>query len=279
MIEASPECKYFGPDIKFTIQASCGPLLEMCEDGVIQIIHHSLTEFILNFNVEHIGMNQKSRDFAIVDSQAVHRKIARTCINYLTSGCFKTWQFAEFRDHEPEERQSLFLQFYFLRYAILEWPFHVAKAGDDRELLDKLGEFCRDGNHHYEAWNDIWRACQGEDVPRHCSALHVSAYTGLYTLTQYLLSQGSDPDSKDEDGRTPIVYAIMKGRHEIVSLLLRNNASHDVKVETYLHPTKINSLIHYACKLKHVQALCALLDGGMSPVVKDDGLSTSGKYY
>jgi ankyrin repeat protein/Cdc6-like AAA superfamily ATPase len=279
MIEASPECKYFGPDIKLTIQASCGPLLEICEDGVIQIIHHSLTEFILNRDVEHIEMNQKSRDFAILDSKAVHGKIARTCINYLASDCFREWQFTEFRDHEPEERQSLFLQFYFLRYATLEWPFHVAKAGDDRELLDKLGEFCRDGNHDYEAWNDIWRACQGEDVPRRCSALHVSAYTGLFTLAQYLLSQGADPDSKDEDGRTPILYAVMKGHHEIVSLLLRNNASHDVKVDTYLQPTKIKSLIHFACKLNHVQALCALLDGGMSPVAKDDGLSTSGQYY
>lgn len=286
MIEALPERKYFGPDVKLAIQTSCGPLLEVCEDGVIQIIHHSLTEFLLNRNVEHIEMTNRNREFAIIDSQAVHRMIARTCIHYLTSGCLQQWKLTRDHDeHEPQERQSLFLQFYFLRYTALEWPFHIAKAGNDTELLEKLSEFCRDGNHDFEAWNDIWRACQGEKLPRRFSAIHVAAYTDLLNWAQYLLSHGVDPDSKDgqevdsEDGwryvsanehpRTPLMYAVMKDHHEIVSLLLKHNASHDLQINLAEYGKEWHSMVYYACKLNNVQALRALLNGGVNPMAKE----------
>jgi ankyrin repeat protein len=278
MIEASPERIYFGSDVKLAIKTSCGPLLEICEDGVIQIIHHSLTEFILNRDVEHIAMNHQNREFAIIDSQAVHRKIAHTCIDYLTSGCFQQWKLTKYRVYEPKERQSLYLQFYFLRYATLEWPLHVAKAGDDLELLERLGEFCRDGNHDYEAWNDLWRAGQGEDVPQRCSALHVAAYTGLSSLAQCLLSQGADPDSKDDDGRTPLMYAVMKNHDKVVSILLRNKASHD-KVVTGRYASTKHSLLYYACKLNHTPVVRALINGGVDPMAIENELRTSKTAY
>lgn len=278
MIEASPGRIYFGSDVKLAIKTSCGPLLEICEDGVIQIIHHSLTEFILNRDVEHIVMNNQNREFAVVDSQAVHRKIAHTCIDYLTSGCFQNWELTEYRNHEPQERQSLYLQFYFLRYATLEWPFHVAKAGDDMELLAKLGEFCQDGNHDYEAWNDIWRAGQGEDVPQRCSPLHVAAYTGLSSLAQYLLSQGADPDSKDDDGRTPMMYAVMKNHDQVVSILLQNNASRG-EVVTGAYGTRKHSLLYYACKLNHTPVVRALISEGLDPMAKENEFRSSGTTF
>ncbi|KAJ5675173.1 uncharacterized protein N7477_005107 [Penicillium maclennaniae] len=256
-------------NVKNAIRNTCGPLLEVCEDGVIQIIHHSLTEFILNRDVEHTRMANENREIAVVDSTAVHGMIAQTCLQYLSNGCLRKWAI---EGHKPNERKALFLQFYFLRYAVTEWPFHVARAGDSNaELLQQLEQFSQDanqtGNQNYEAWNNLWRSCQG-DVPKRCSILHVTAYAGLVSYAKYLLFRGLNPDTKDEDGRTPLVYAVMKGQHDMVELLLQHGASLDVKVDKS-SSGQGKSLIHYACKLNRISVLQALIQGGADPMVKE----------
>lgn len=269
MIESLPDRGGLDPEcnVKNAVRTTCGPLLEVCEDGAVQIIHHSLTEFLLNRDVEHTQMLHRSRDYATVDSPAVHTMIARTCLQYLTSGPLRQWEVTKHRGDRPSDRKSLFLKFYFLRYAVLEWPFHVKKAGSSNdELLRHLNKFCQDGSHDYEAWNDIWRTNRN-DIPD-CSVLHVTAYVGLVSFASYLLSRGSDPDVKDEDGHTPLVYAVMKGQHEMVSLLLQHDASHDIKIKTnYYGPRQ--SLITYACRLNHVAVIRALVNGGVDPMAKD----------
>lgn len=273
MIESLPDRAGLDPEcnVKDVIRNTCGPLLEVCEDGVVQIIHHSLTEFILNRDVEHTKMANEKREIAAVDSTTVHGMIARTCIQYLTNGCLQKWAIG---GHRANERKNLLLQFYFLRYAVMEWPFHVARAGgSNAELLQQLEHFSQDAdqssNQDYEAWNQLWRTFQ-DDVPIRCSILHVTAYAGLDSFARYLLSRGSNPDTKDKDGRTPLEYAVMKGNHEMVRILLQHGASHDVKVDKS-SSGQGKSLIYYACKLNRVSVLHALIQGGADPMAKELG--------
>ncbi|KAJ5211656.1 uncharacterized protein N7498_003302 [Penicillium cinerascens] len=270
MIESLPDRGGLDPEcnVKNAVRTTCGPLLEVCEDGAIQIIHHSLTEFLLNRDVEHTQMMHRSRDYATIDPPAVHTMIARTCLQYLTNGPLRQWEITKHGGDRPSDRKSLFLKFYFLRYAVLEWPFHVNKAGGSNdELLGHLDTFCKDGSHDYEAWNDIWRADR-DDIPNCCSVMHITAYAGLVPFASYLLSRGSDPDVKDEDGHTPLVYAVMKGQHEMVSILLQHGASHDIKIKSKDY-TPPQSLITYACRLNHVTVIRALINGGVDPMAKD----------
>jgi hypothetical protein len=50
-------------DAKLAVRNSCGPLLEICEDEVVQILHHSFTEFLLNLKVSHVQIPREEDDF------------------------------------------------------------------------------------------------------------------------------------------------------------------------------------------------------------------------
>ena len=62
-------------------------------------------------------MSRLSRDDPVVDSGAVHSMLAQICLRYLASGPLREWKVGKGKDEE-RERRSLFLKFYFLRYAI-----------------------------------------------------------------------------------------------------------------------------------------------------------------
>ncbi|KAJ5594953.1 uncharacterized protein N7459_001161 [Penicillium hispanicum] len=274
MIEALPDRAGLDPDrdVKMAIRTTCGPLLEVCEDGVVQIIHHSLTEFILNRDVEHTQMAQQSREFAAVDSPAVHGMIARACIRYLSNGCLQQWDIME---RTKRNRTTLLLEHYFLNYAIEQWPFHLNMAvHSDTDLLELAGQFCRDENKNYEAWKNLWAEDKKELSGEDCSPLHIAAYCGITRFAAYLLSMGADPNSKDTDDRSPLVYAVMKGHDGMVSLLLHHNADHDIRIKGG------QTLIHYACKLNHVHVLHALIEGGADPMAKGHQCrGCGGSYY
>ncbi|KAJ5336641.1 uncharacterized protein N7506_004663 [Penicillium brevicompactum] len=169
-------------DAKLAIRTTCGPLLEVCEDGVIQIIHHSLTEFVLNRDVTHTQMSNHERSFSGFHAPTVHAMITKICVNYLSSGCLDGISTETKRPSEDDGwavNKELALRFYFLRYAIVEWPFHASKAVEfDDGLLPFLENFCTDGNHSYEAWKKLW-SYNTHGVPKKdhpCTLLHFAEF-------------------------------------------------------------------------------------------------------
>lgn len=49
--------------------------------------------------------------------------------------------------------------------------------------------------------------------------LHCAAERGRLEIVQLLLTRGADPNEKDEDGATPLYYARMHGRTEVIRVL------------------------------------------------------------
>lgn len=91
-------------DAKLAVRTTCGPLLEVCEDEVVQIIHHSFTEFLLGSKLSHIQMTiQEVGEFPLIVPSAAHEMIARACINYLPSGCFDAWEVFERSENVADE--------------------------------------------------------------------------------------------------------------------------------------------------------------------------------
>ena len=78
-----------GQQTKSAVRTCCGPLLEICEDEVVQIIHHSLTEFLLDPDISHVQMETEIERFPVINSFEAHKTITSACLDYLTSGCYK----------------------------------------------------------------------------------------------------------------------------------------------------------------------------------------------
>ena len=257
-----------GIDAKMGIRTTCGPLLEVCEDGVIQILHHSLTEFALDRDVSHTRVANHKRQFAVLDSPSVHGMITRTCLDYLQlalSDCPKEGQW-EIRGAD------LYLKFYFLHYAVTEWTFHAAIASaSDTSINDCLVEFLRPENPAYEPWKALlpeireppWNSQKtSKDFP----ALFIPLTSGIPGLADRLLQDNANPDWQDKDGVTLLMRAIERGYTGIAKLLLRHKARHDLGPKTGTRP------VHTAVRHNNVEALRDLLEAGADVMAEEPGV-------
>ena len=74
---------------KEIVRIACGPLLEIMEDEVVQILHHSFTEFLLDTD----RPCKDSPQFPVIDLMTAHRNIAITCLALPTGRmCSRTVQ-------------------------------------------------------------------------------------------------------------------------------------------------------------------------------------------
>src|ERR1700712_1853407 len=67
---------------KEIVRGACGPLLEIMEDEVVQILHHSFTEFLLDTSRSQDTTKGIAR-FPVLDPTVCHVDIALTCLRYL----------------------------------------------------------------------------------------------------------------------------------------------------------------------------------------------------
>jgi ankyrin repeat protein/nucleoside-triphosphatase THEP1 len=261
-------------DAKLAVRSCCGPLLEICEDEVVQIIHHSFTEFLLDPDVRHIQMNSKhSVRFSVIDPSITHKMITLACLNYLRD-CFADWTVLDrwtFTDDRwdfghrgtySRPHKDLMLRSHFLQYSAQNWPFHAAKvAGDDSEIRQHLDEFLQSESHDFESWKDFWLEFK-TDIPANLTPLHISAYCGLVEYTEHLLTgvAKADLDIQDAFERTPIAYAAMAGQSDAVAVLLKYGARYDLPDRTGLLP------IHHAAKVNRARVVRKLLEAGAEPL-------------
>ncbi|KAE9363978.1 ankyrin [Stipitochalara longipes BDJ] len=280
-------------DTKLSIRTCCGPLLELCEDQVIQIIHHSFTEFLLDPDQQHVQITSKDCvRFPVLDPAHVHRTIATTCIKYLRNGCFNEWEIPDRsihkqthfeldddlatitrrfggRDRHTKPQKNLILQYPFLEYAT-HWPLHADKLiGVDAQLFEQLDHFMQDGNHDFESWKQFWDRCITA-VPENFSPLHVAAQCGLTAYAEHLLRKDVDPNMTDSYKRTPAIYAAMEGHARALEILIEHGA--------HLEDADIRGLapIHHAARRNQPAALRVLLNLGADPLLAK---STEDRYY
>lgn len=255
-------------DAKVAVRTACGPLLELCEDGVIQIIHHSLTEFFRDPNISHVRRTEgTSGDTPVLDSTKAHAHIARTCISYLLSGDFDvnlpSGALGQQYNIKLKERMQ---QFPLLQYSALYWPVHAAEAdSSDEELLAIIDSLLRHNPVKFDTWKDYYRASRGGLIAS-SSALHVAAFAGLRRYVERIVSD-MDVDITDEWDKTPLAYAAKAGHADIATLLLQHGAHHGAVDKNGMAP------VHHAANENRPRAMRALLEGGADPMLpksKDD---------
>jgi ankyrin repeat protein len=112
-------------------------------------------------------------------------------------------------------------------------------------------------------------------------------------LLQLLLDYGTNPDCKDREGTTAMFTAIQAVRIDLMALLLDHGANpnlpgpkHPLWPSTYqpealqlllsrgADPRKSPGLMELAASIKNIDSISILLDAGISPNIKKDGIYT-----
>ncbi|KAH8669767.1 ankyrin repeat-containing domain protein [Tricladium varicosporioides] len=288
MINALPDRGGLTPDqdAKFAIRSTCGPLLEVCEDEVVQIIHHSFTEFLLDMNESHVKLSTgDTRTFPVLDSLSTHRELASTCIKYLTNGCFSDYRTynGHINDSSPTghqstttDQKSLMLRYSFLQYSAEFWHVHAAKPQHEAsELFEDLDNFLQEDNLDFLSWREMWAGMKSAN-PGKMTPLHIAACCGLRFYVDHLLKKVVSPDIEDQGGRTPLAYAAIEGHPEIATSLLKAMAKHNLPDCTGLAP------MHYAAKMNHAAVIKVLLKYGADaniPQTKEERAYAPSRQY
>ncbi|RDL31844.1 Glucanase [Venustampulla echinocandica] len=264
---------------KQVTRTACAPLLEILEDGTIQVIHHSFTEFLLDHDRQ---VSEQGVQFPVLDPNAIHRKMAETCVTYLQSGCLVPKDAkAEFVqmcdalcDHgdwpcprapvqkDPYEYRQARLQYPFLEYAVRKWTWHAGHYDiEETEFFDLVSRFMDGINTAFQRWLILeWHAKYPVTEAQIPSRLHVAAYAGMTKYASSLIKSGQRVESPDLNERTPLHWAAEKGHTKVVSLLLQHGAIPDPADFKGLKP------LHLAAKNNHAGIVRLLLQAGVDPL-------------
>ncbi|KFY82446.1 hypothetical protein V500_10542 [Pseudogymnoascus sp. VKM F-4518 (FW-2643)] len=264
---------------KQVTRKACAPLLDILEDGTIQVIHHSFTEFLLDHNRQKSGQGVQ---FPVLDPSAIHRKLVETCVTYLQSGSLVPKdvkpEFVQMCDalcdhgdwpcprapvqKDPYEYQQARLQYPFVEYAVSKWTWHAGHYGiEDTGLFDLVSLFMDGINTAFQRWLILeWHAKYPVTEAQIPSRLHVAAYAGMTKYASSLIKSGQGVESPDLNERTPLHWAAEKGHIKIVSLLLQHGATPDSADFKGLKP------LHLAAKNNHADVVRLLLQAGVDPL-------------
>ncbi|MCJ1439307.1 hypothetical protein MMC27_008699 [Xylographa pallens] len=121
---------------------------------------------------------------------------------------------------------------------------------------------------------DIPRPCEpvenGLGSPR-ISPLHTASKRGHVKIVRLLLEHDADCDIQDDDGRTPLIHAMVGGHEEVAGLLLSYGAS----VQIADHQSR--SALHWAVMGRHDRLLNMLLKHCVGNKMVVDGLTRDGR--
>ena len=154
--------------------------------------------------------------------------ITKACLTYLSFHSLVA-SMSEDILQRTQGLQSRFQDHVLLPYAANYWIQHAQRGWND-EIEQQILEFLENSQRVSSCIEVIfWQQNYGVRVGRKVTALHMSAFLGLDTVTSTLLKDGHEPTLKDTDGCTPLFYTIYpypgaskKGQETVVKLLLKN---------------------------------------------------------
>ncbi|KAH8744343.1 Het-eN, partial [Hyaloscypha sp. PMI_1271] len=194
---------------------SCG-LAEVTPSShaqVIQFIHPSVEHFFVQQGLSALDGSLTLTDSAI---GMAHFRLSRICIRYLAM---------EEIGRSTSYKRS---DFPFLHYATTSWVAHT-KQSDDRSVSqeDLLELFAWPSSDLVELWVRVYgiiKKYSGDCPPEGTSLVHVMSKYQVVGLLKTILQRadqiGTDINTKDSLGRTPLSYAAERGHEAVVKLLL-----------------------------------------------------------
>lgn len=277
------------PDIpKAIARSACTPLLEILEDETVQVIHHSFTEFLIDAERITKCSQDIKRQFPVLNSNDVHRKLMMICLTYLQSGALRpnkkargkaaggsNWsecaKCGEWHCECSEDEEWCFdyqqarLQYTFLEYAADYWAYHASYYDvEDVDFFHIINTFLDTNSVDFRTWLSIsWNSKSTKRFPvgdQKPSALHIAAYTGLSKYALTILHEGQYIEALDAEGRTPLHWACRRNHPKIVALLLQNGANPDPEDGRGIKP------IHEAAKKNYAAIVKMLLEAGVDPL-------------
>ncbi|KAL9109201.1 MAG: hypothetical protein Q9227_006126 [Pyrenula ochraceoflavens] len=261
-------------DTKDIARTACGPLLEIMEDETVQILHHSLTEFLLD--TSRVRRNPENKpQFPVIDPAIAHYRIAIACFTRLrldSSDLESRAEIPTLAEHsdifyyagrvvaQGPSHQTLCIRYPGLAYTASFWYHHCKYCSSG--LMDYLDQFCDPATPQFRTWLAFMSAETDQRVPLiQVSALHIAAGLGLPDWAEYLVRKGVDIDARDGTENSPLFWAAKGGHTEVVDLLLKAGAKGDIDGRDGLMPLHISALRN------HAQVTKLLLAAGVAPTI------------
>ncbi|TEY74291.1 hypothetical protein BOTCAL_0074g00210 [Botryotinia calthae] len=177
------------------IVAVCAGLVTIDEESdIIRLVHYTAKQYF-----------ERTQRFLFPDAEA---EIARTCLTYLSFDAFESGFCPTDEKFEARLRSNVLYD-----YAARNWGHHVREAsiGVGQIILNFLE-------------NEAKISSSSQALMAFGSSSGYSGYSqtnGHEALVELLLVEDSvDPDSKDSNNRTPLLYAAWYGYEALVKLLL-----------------------------------------------------------
>lgn len=269
-LEASPHASKYDKDSKEVVRVACGPLLEIMEDEIVQILHHSFTEFLLDTERAHRSASEVHQ-FPVIDPATAHRAITLTCIARLHGGAFAEYPMDidtsmdeavianSYYGHKPKQFdfRNAFLRYPLVNYAARKWPYHAKYFTDeDENLFHSLEQFCDPQSPHFRAWLALLSG--DNSIAMHkVTHLHVAAAFGLRAWTKHLIKNKSPLDALDSSQNSPLFWCAQGGHSEVAKLLLEAGAKPNIDGYDGLKP------LHTAASRNYAGVVKLLLAHGM----------------
>jgi len=259
------------------IIAVCAGLVTIDEESnIIRLVHFTTQEYF---------QRTKARWFPTAEED-----ISIICVTYLSFRQFKTGTC----DTDDELKQRLQSNPLY-NYAARNWGHHARKALDlsqdtrasfTGEYNVKLEESFKTASQavidFLEREENIRAATQAlreaerwspfqnysQEFARQMTALHINAYFGVEEAAKALLNKGAAIESKDNSGRTPLIWAAENGHEALVKLLVDEGAA--IESKDSFGQTPLSS----AAENGHEAVVKLLLDEGAAIKSEDNSSQT-----
>ncbi|KAF5013105.1 hypothetical protein FDECE_875 [Fusarium decemcellulare] len=233
-------------DNKDLVRAACGPLLEILPDETVSVVHHSLTEFLVESS-----RSERSAGYPVLEPKSTHHQFAIACLTYL------------FRrtDGDVESDSP------FVAYASNNWFEHASRASwaalPEDPLSQQVEKFLSDRETRKIFLRCILpRGIFFEELISSFSDLHVAAFCGLDNYVPILIDRlaTSTVDIHDHSQQTPLWWAARRGHAGVVRALLRAGAVPNP-------PNTYGSrALDEAARHGHSEVIKLLIDEGVYPL-------------
>lgn len=240
--------------LNFVYRLSCG-LVQVRHDpslnmATVQFIHKSVKDYLLGDGIHHIQADSRSLRTTVGLS---HTLIARACVSYLENKLFST---SNTKDA-------------FVSYSVLYWGLHANAA-------DKLGysQAYIVNTFRWPALErvSIWTNAYDRLIPpnfhifKPTSLLHMVAFYGVLSMAEALLpflEKNPIWNDTDENGLTPLHYAVERSNRDLITLLIQHGAAVDFE------DMKGNTPLLRALKNDDLHTVTLLLDAGADSGLKN----------